>query len=104
MGWVLPVAEVKSPGSWLWRLFGPNGALIEHHQVAADTSSWEWQALLDLPEHVARQTDPADRLGSEARLVSQLGDWASSQLLSPVAARLAEEAPVEVDLVVPEGQ
>ena len=88
----LVASEVVGQSSWLWRLFGPDG-LVGHHQVAIEGSPWEWQALRDLPTGLAAHLDPSDRLASEARLVAQVGDWTAAQVLGPLAALLAEEAP-----------
>jgi tetratricopeptide (TPR) repeat protein len=103
VGWVLSAQEVVGPARWLWSLYAPDGSLAEQFQVEVDSSRWEWEALEDLPGHIARQTDPDDWLASEARLVSQVGRWVSDNLLGPVASRLAKEAPVEVELRVPAG-
>ena len=101
MALTLTAGEVSGPGSWLWRLFDPDGNLLEHHQVSLDTSTWEWEALADLPVGVAQQADPADRLGSEAVLADRLGGWTAEHVLGPIAPRLAQAAPVAVSVVVP---
>ena len=104
MVWALVAGEVAGQGRWLWRLSGPDGFLAGYFQVEVDTTCWEWGALLDLPGRTASQADPADRLGSEARLVSEVGQWASAHVLGPLATTLAELAPVEVELSVPAGE
>ncbi len=97
----LVASEVGGPGSWLWRLLGPGDKLIAHHQVAVDVQSWEWQALIDLPTGLSTHLDPADRLGSEEKLVAQVGDWTAEHVLGPLAPILADRAPVAVSVQVP---
>jgi tetratricopeptide (TPR) repeat protein len=97
----LSAAEVVEGRSWLWRLSGPGGELLAHHQVAVDPRSWEWYALTDLPRGIARLADPADRLGSEAALAERVGGWAAEHVLGPIGPYLAEAAPVTVSVVVP---
>ncbi len=97
----LVASEVGGRGSWLWRLLGPGDKLIAHHQVGVQVSSWEWQALADLPTGLSTHLDPADQLGSEEKLVAQVGDWTADKVLGPLAAILADRAPVAVSVLVP---
>jgi tetratricopeptide (TPR) repeat protein len=84
----------------LWRLFDGE-RLVGSHPVTIDAGAWEWGAVQDLAGVVRRQADPGRRLGSEAALVAQVGDWLAERVLGPIAQLVERRAPATVRVEVP---
>lgn len=95
----LEVLDYAGPRRWRWRLTSPTGAFLADHEVSLDSSTWQHEAFLDLPEYLRSYAAPDRRESREAELLRQVGDWLVSNVLGPVATRLARHrGPVRLDL------
>ncbi len=101
----LEVADFGSAGGgglgWRWVLTGPGGVFLADHVVAVGAGDPWLEAFADLGGYLGWRADPADRVASEAGLVSGFGRWLGERVFGPVGAALVARAPVTVRVVVP---
>ena len=88
---------------WRWVLTDEaSGELDAEYEVQLDASCWQFEAFTDLMGYLSLHVAPDRRAQDEARIVAELGEWIGSQVFGPVAAAMAQSAPVDVRVVVSE--
>jgi hypothetical protein len=95
----LEVLDFDGLSRWRWRLTDAAGVFLADHQVAFDTTAWQFEAFTDLYRYLRWNTSPDRRLAHEAELVGRVGEWIGTQVLGPVATVLAGAGrPVRLEL------
>jgi hypothetical protein len=98
----LEVREFQDLTRWRWALTAPGGALAADHEVRPDGGCWQFEAFGDLLGYLSWHAAPDRRAQDEARIVAGLGAWIGTEVLGPVAEKLAAARPATVRVVVPE--
>ncbi len=98
----LEVREFQDLTRWRWALTGAGGALIADHEVRLDRGCWQYEAFGDLLGYLSWHAAPDQRAQDEARIVAGLGAWIGTDVLGPVAGKLAAARQATVRVVVPE--
>jgi CHAT domain len=100
----LSAAGFVDAARWQWLLSNDDsGQVAARHEVRLDPASWQFSAFSDLMGYLSWHTAPDRLRQDEARIVAELGEWIGSAVLGPIAASLAQAAPVTVRVTVPEG-
>ena len=99
----LEVRECQDLTRRRWALTGAGGALVADHEVRLDGGCWQFEAFGDLLGYLSWHAAPDRRAQDEARIIAGLGAWIGTDVLGPVAEKLAAvRRPVTVRVVVPE--
>ncbi|UQU63604.1 CHAT domain-containing protein [Couchioplanes caeruleus] len=102
MGLVLSVADGATASRWRWVLKDDTGVPLADFPVELDTTAFEYQGFANLYQFLRWNADPADRMASEAALLTRVGAWIGSQVLGGAVAReMVAWAPVSVRVVLP---
>ncbi len=96
----LEVHEFQDLTRWRWALTGPGGALVADHEVRLDRGCWQFEAFSDLLGYVGWHVAPDRWVEDEARIVAGLGAWIGTEVLGPVAEKLAAARPATVRVIV----
>ncbi|MGH8909242.1 MAG: hypothetical protein ACRD0K_22800 [Egibacteraceae bacterium] len=75
----LEAVEYRGPGRWRWRLTD-RGAFLADHEVRLDTSSWAYEAFVDLERCLRVDVDPERPLDSEREVIDLLAHWVGSEV------------------------
>jgi tetratricopeptide (TPR) repeat protein len=107
MGLLLQAVDVAGslpvPLRWRWRLTDEGtGEVLAEHLVDLDAGCAELAMVRDLYGYVRWHAAPDRRAADEARIVSQVGEWAGRVLLGEkVGAAIVAAAPVTVRVAIP---
>jgi hypothetical protein len=93
---VLQAVEVRGPSRWRWLLTDEGtGNPLADHEVALDPDAAEVRAFGDVYGYARSYAAPGRWAEDEARLVSELGEWAGRALLGErIGATIIDAAPV----------
>jgi len=97
----LEVREYAGPTRWRWVLTDGGGAFLADHEVRLNSKDWQYEAFTDLVGYLSWHVAPDRREQDEARITGELGAWVGKEVLGPVAAALASQAPATVRVILP---
>jgi tetratricopeptide (TPR) repeat protein len=100
---LLQARDYSDSAHWTWRLDSPEGTLIADHEVRLDVTSWQFEALADLPGYLSWHVAPDRRAQDEDRILTELGDWIGTQVLGPIGSALLRQRPATVQVSMPAG-
>jgi hypothetical protein len=98
----LEVRDYTDSARWRWVLTDGAGAFIKDHEVRLDPNDWQFEAFTNLAGYLSWHVAPDRRREDEARIVTEVGQWIGSQVLSPVAQALPTRRPATVTVTVPD--
>ena len=98
---ILRVRDFAGPDRWRWELCAPDGRVLARHAVRLDPEAPQYEAFLDLPGYVRRNTAPDQRVTREREIVREVGAWAGDRILGPLAGLLPDTAPAVLRVVLP---
>ena len=97
----LEVTDFAGPATWQWQICGPDDRVIAAHNVALDTTSWQYEAIADLHGYLQLHAAPDRRLTDEARIITLVGEWLGREVFGSIANAIVAMAPVTVEVVLP---
>src|SRR5687767_10312139 len=99
---ILSVTDFVDPRRWTWRLATAEDELLGERSVTLDSSAPEYDAFIDLDNHLRLNAAPDRRYQAERRILDRVGPWIGREVLGELGEQIVKtQLPMAIRVVVP---